>query len=49
MDEKVKSVFLDFCKSIAPSAHLVFMNPKEAVFEECVKMNREHSQELYQG
>lgn len=39
MDEKVKSVFLDFCKSIAPSAHLVFMNPKEAVFEECVKMN----------
>ncbi len=39
MDEKVKSVFLDFCKSIAPSAHLVFMSPKEAVFEECVKMN----------
>lgn len=34
-----KEEFLDFCKSSAPDAGFVFMDPKEAVFEENVKMN----------
>ena len=39
MDKRLKEELLDFCKEIAPNANLVFMDPKEAVFEECVKMN----------
>lgn len=39
MDTGLREEFLEFCKTIAPDAHFVFMDPKEAVFEECVKMN----------
>lgn len=31
--------FLEFAKSIAPEAEIIFMKPSEAVFEECAKMN----------
>ena len=34
-----KEEFLSFCKNIAPDAEFVFMDPKEAVFEENIKMN----------
>lgn len=34
-----KEEFLSFCKDSAPDAEYVFMDPKEAVFEENVKMN----------
>lgn len=39
MDEILKTEFLQFCKKVSSKAEFVFMNPKEAVFEECVKMN----------
>lgn len=35
----VESGLLEYCKTKAPRAELVFMDPKEAVFEECVRMN----------
>lgn len=39
MDSDLKTGFLKFCKEIAPAAEFIFMDPKKAVFEECVKMN----------
>ncbi len=39
MNKILKSEFLKFCKDVAPEAEFVFVNPKEMVFEECVKMN----------
>lgn len=34
-----KEEFINFCREAGPGAEFVFMDPKEAVFEECVKMN----------
>jgi len=39
MNKTLKTEFLKFCKEVAAKAELVFMDPKETVFEECVKMN----------
>lgn len=39
MNAFLKNDLIEFCMSVAPEAKLVFMDPKEAVFEECVKMN----------
>lgn len=39
MEMTLKKELLDFCKDIAPEAELVFMDPKQMIFEECVKMN----------
>ncbi|MDO4864047.1 MAG: DUF2284 domain-containing protein [Ruminococcus sp.] len=39
MEMTLKKELLEFCKEIAPEAECVFMDPKQAVFEECVKMN----------
>ena len=35
----LREELLEYCREIAPEAEYIFMNPKEAVFEECVKMN----------
>lgn len=34
-----KEEFLKFCRELAPNAGFVFMDPKETVFEENIKMN----------
>ena len=39
MDIDFKTEFLEACVKTAPEANFVFMDPKEAVFEECVRMN----------
>ena len=39
MNKSEKEAFLKYIRQIAPSAEVVFMEPKEAVFEELVKMN----------
>ncbi len=39
MDCEDKDQILSYLHEIAPNAAGVFMDPKEAVFEECVKMN----------
>lgn len=39
METILKAELLKFCRDIAPNAEFVFMDPCEAVFEECVKIN----------
>lgn len=39
MIDTLKNDLIKFCGETAPNAKLVFMDPKQAVFEECVKMN----------
>ncbi len=39
MISEKKDELLEYLKEIAPTAEAVFMDPKQAVFEECVKMN----------
>ena len=39
MEAALKEELLAYCKEIAPDAEIVFMNPKDVVFEESVKMN----------
>ena len=39
MEEALNKSLIEFCKNYAPEAECVFMDPKETIFEECVKMN----------
>lgn len=39
MNKKEQQEFLEYIKVVAPIAEAVFMNPKEAIFEESIKMN----------
>lgn len=39
MNDGLRKEFIEFCNKTAPEAKIVFMDPKQAVFEECVKMN----------
>ena len=39
MDEIFRTELIKFCQSIDPNIHFTFIDPKEMVFEECVKMN----------
>lgn len=39
MEEALNKSLIECCKNYAPEAECVFMDPKETIFEECVKMN----------
>ena len=39
MDDSLKAEFIEYCKTVAPKAKYYFMDPRQTVFEECVRMN----------
>ncbi len=39
MEVVLKNNLMMFCNEIAPDGSFVFMDPKEVIFEECIKMN----------
>lgn len=39
METLFKTEFLNYCKETTPEPEYIFMNPKQMIFEECVKMN----------
>lgn len=39
MNDSLKAEFIEYCQTVAPKAEFYFMDPRQSVFEECVKMN----------